>query len=272
MLAFAVILLLFLGLAAILTEGAYAAYVTHRSTTGLLVQSGVLALLAASAASALTEVWSEARRGLEALGRIGRLLDLQAIVNAPPNPEPMPKPARGEIVFEDVSFGYPHAARAAALRGVTFRIAPGERVALVGPSGAGKSTVFQLLLRLYDAQAGSVRLDGVDLTKAAPGNIRAQIALVSQDPVLFTGSVADNIDFGDPPAPAAKVAAAARAAQVDAFLQDHPQGLAAQVGEGGRALSRGQRQRVAHAPAVAPHPPRQPRAPRRRLGRQLHPA
>ena len=260
-LAFAIVSLLFLGLAALLTEGAYAAYVTHRSTTGLLVQSGVLALLAASAASALTEVWSEARKGLEALGRIGTLLDLTPTVTAPPSPTPLPRPARGEaardepacgeIVFENVSFGYPHATRAAALRGVSFRIAPGERVALVGPSGAGKSTVFQLLLRVYDPQSGAVRLDGVDLRQAAPGDLRARMALVSQEPVLFTGSVADNIDFGEPPVAAERVAAAARAAQVDAFLTDRPEGLAAQVGEGGRTLSGGQRQRVALARAFA---------------------
>ena len=250
-LAFAIILLLFLGLAALLTEGAYAAYVTHSSTTGLLVQSGVLALLAASAASALTEVWSEARKGLEALDRIGTLLDLRATVTAPPSPTSLPRPARGEIVFEDVSFGYPHAACAAALRGVTFRIAPGERVALVGPSGAGKSTVFQLLLRFYDPQSGAVRLDEVDLRQAAPVDLRARIALVSQDPVLFTGAVADNIDLGEPPVSADRIAAAARAAQVDSFLSDRPEGLAARVGEGGRTLSGGQRQRVALARAFA---------------------
>ena len=250
-LAFAIVSLLFLGLAALLTEGAYAAYVTHRSTTGLLVQSGVLALLAASAASALTEVWSEARKGLEALDRIGALLDLRATVTAPSSPTLLPRPACGEIVFEDVSFSYPHATHATALRGVSFRIAPGERVALVGPSGAGKSTVFQLLLRVYDPQSGAVRLDGVDLRQAAPGDLRARMALVSQEPVLFTGSVTDNIDFGEPPVSAERVAAAARAAQVDAFLIDRPEGLATQVGEGGRTLSGGQRQRVALARAFA---------------------
>ncbi len=249
-LAFAIILLLFLGLAALLSEGAYAAYVTHRSTTGLLVQSGVLALLAASAASALTEVWSEARRGLEALKRIGAVLDLRPAVSAPPHPTPLPTPARGEIVFQDVAFRYPHASRAAALRGVSFRIAPGERVALVGPSGAGKSTIFQLLQRVYDPDVGFVSIDGVDLRAASPSDIRRRMALVSQDPVLFTGAVADNIDFGEPPVSAERVAEAARAAQVDAFL-DGADALAMPVGEGGRTLSGGQRQRVALARAFA---------------------
>ncbi len=248
-LAFAIITSLFLGLAALLSEGAYAAYVTHRSTTGLLVQCGVLALLAASAASALTEVWGEARKAFDALERIKAVLDLQPVVDAPPRPQPLPSPARGEIVFEDVAFSYPHASRAAALRGVSFRVAPGERIALVGPSGAGKSTVFQLLLRFYDPQAGAVRVDGVDLRDAAPADLRARMALVSQDPVLFTGRVADNIDFGEPPVDAERAAAAARAAQVEAFLDG--QGLAAPVGEGGRTLSGGQRQRVALARAFA---------------------
>ena len=250
-LAFAIIMLLFLGLAALLGEGAYAAYVTHRSTTGLLVQSGVLALLAASAASALTEVWSEARKGLDALERIGAVLDLRPIVSAPAAPVALPRPARGEIVFQDVSFRYPHASRAAALDGVTLRIAPGERVALVGPSGAGKSTLFQLLLRFYDPQAGSVRIDGVDLREADPRDVRARIALVSQDPVLFSGDVAGNIDFGEPPVAAERVALAARVAQVEAFLDERAEGLATPVGEGGRTLSGGQRQRVALARAFA---------------------
>ena len=248
-LALAIISSLFLGLAALLGEGGYAAYVTHRSTTGLLVQSGVLALLAASAASALTEVWGEARKALDAMERIGAVLDLQPSVSAPARAQALPVPARGEIVFEDVAFSYPHASRAAALRGVSFHVAAGERVALVGPSGAGKSTVFQLLLRFYDPQTGSVRVDGVDLRDAAPADLRARMALVSQDPVLFTGAVADNIDFGEPQVGAERVAAAARAAQVEAFLDG--QGLAAPVGEGGRTLSGGQRQRVALARAFA---------------------
>ncbi len=250
-LSFAIIGLLFLGLAALLGEGAYAAYVTRRSTTGLLVQSGVLALLAASAASALTEVWGEARRGLDAMGRIGAVLSLRPMVTAPATPVPLPRPARGEIVFQDVAFAYPHASRAAALRGVSFRIAPGERVALVGPSGAGKSTVFQLLLRFYDPQSGCVRIDGVDLRDADPRDVRARIALVAQDPVLFSGDIASNIDFGDPPVGVERVIAAARAAQVEAFLDDRAEGLATAVGEGGRTLSGGQRQRVALARAFA---------------------
>ncbi len=250
-LACAIILLLFLGLTALLGEGAYATYVTHRSTTGLLVQSGVLALLAASAASALTEVWGEARKGLDALERIGSLLSLQPSIASPARPTPLPHPSRGEIVLDEVAFSYPNKARGAALRGVSLRVAPGERVALVGPSGAGKSTIFKLLLRFYDPQSGSVRIDGIDLRDAALGDVRARLALVSQDPMLFSGAIADNIDFGDRPVSRERVAAAARAAQVEAFLDDRAEGLDARVGEGGRTLSGGQRQRVALARAFA---------------------
>ena len=211
----------------------------------------MLALLAASAASALAEVWGEARRALDALDRIDAVLELRPAVASPPAPAALSVPPRGEIALEAVAFSYPNGARGAALRGVTLKVAPGERVALVGPSGAGKSTVFKLLLRFYDPQEGVVRIDGVDLRDTALEDVRARIALVAQEPVLFSGAVADNIDLGDPSIGSARLAAAARAAQVEAFLDDRPEGLAAPVGEGGRTLSGGQRQRVALARAFA---------------------
>ena len=183
--------------------------------------------------------------------RIGAILDVSPTVFSPAAPAVLATPPRGEVALEDVVFRYPSDVRGAALQGVTLDIAAGERVALVGPSGAGKSTIFKLLLRFYDPQSGAIRLDGMDLRDMALEDVRARMALVAQDPVLFSGPLSDNIDFGDRPIGPAQVAAAARAAQVEAFLDDRADGLGMTVGEGGRTLSGGQRQRVALARAFA---------------------
>ncbi|HEY9216463.1 MAG TPA: ATP-binding cassette domain-containing protein, partial [Phenylobacterium sp.] len=162
----------------------------------------------------------------------------------------LPSPARGEIAFEDVRFGYPARPDTLALDGFSLRVAPGERVALVGPSGSGKSTVFRLLLRFYDPQSGVVRLDGVDLREADPAQVRARMALVSQDAPLFSGSAADNIRFGRESASADEVRAAARAAQAEGFLDALPEGFDTALGDRARSLSGGQRQRLAIARAL----------------------
>jgi ATP-binding cassette subfamily B protein len=138
----------------------------------------------------------------------------------------------------------------AALDDFSLRVKPGERIALVGPSGAGKSTVFRLLLRFFDPDTGTVRLDGADLTSADPREVRDRIALVAQDASLFSTSAAENIAFGRKDATEAQVRAAAKAAQAQAFLDRLPQGFDTPVGERGKALSGGQRQRIAIARAL----------------------
>jgi len=162
----------------------------------------------------------------------------------------LPQPAQGRIAFEDVHFAYPSRPDAQALKGLTFSIAPGETVALVGPSGAGKSTVFQLLLRFYDPQSGVVRVDGVDVAKADPDAVRARIALVPQEPVIFSGTIADNIRYGRENAPQEAIVDAARRAAADEFIRVMPQGYQARVGERGVTLSGGQKQRLAIARAI----------------------
>ncbi|MGB0266965.1 MAG: ABC transporter ATP-binding protein, partial [Pseudomonadales bacterium] len=132
--------------------------------------------------------------------------------------------------------------------------APGEAVALVGPSGAGKSTLFDLLLRFYDPDAGCITLDGQALPGLNPRDLRSQFALVSQDAVLFTGTVFENIAYGDPAASRDAVAAAARAAFAEGFIEALPQGYDTELGEGGVRLSGGQRQRIAIARAVLRNP------------------
>ena len=162
----------------------------------------------------------------------------------------MPAPAQGEVRFENVRFSYPDRSGPPALNGFSLVARPGERVALVGPSGAGKSTVLRLLLRFYDPDSGVVRIDGVDLTRADPAEVRARMALVAQEAPLFSGSAADNIRFGRPNASGEDVRAAALAAQAEGFLDALPQGFETKVGEHAKTLSGGQRQRLAIARAL----------------------
>jgi ATP-binding cassette subfamily B protein len=137
-----------------------------------------------------------------------------------------------------------------ALDGIDLRIAAGERLALVGPSGAGKTSLFQLLLRFYEAGAGQIRIDGHDIRALPLRSLRARIALVPQDPVIFSASALDNIRYGRPDAGDDEVIAAARAAAADEFIARLPEGYATFLGERGTRLSGGQRQRIAIARAI----------------------
>jgi ATP-binding cassette subfamily B protein len=159
-------------------------------------------------------------------------------------------PARGEVAFEEVAFSYPTRPNVSALNHVSFHVRRGEKVAIVGPSGAGKSTIFHLLLRFYDPLAGRVMLDGVRIADLDPADLRARIALVPQDSVMFATSVRDNIRFGRPAASDADVARAAELAHAAAFIAALPQKLDTPVGERGVTLSGGQRQRIAIARAI----------------------
>jgi ATP-binding cassette subfamily B protein len=158
--------------------------------------------------------------------------------------------AIGEIVFEDVSFAYETRREIPALRDVSFRIAPGERVAVVGPSGAGKTTVLQLLLRFYDPEAGTIRLDGVPIGRMRLTDLRRRLALVPQEPVIFADTVRANILFGRPDAAPGEVEEAARAAAAHDFIAALPEGYDTWLGERGVLLSGGQKQRLAIARAI----------------------
>jgi ATP-binding cassette, subfamily B, bacterial len=221
-----------------------------RMTGGLLSQFVLFAVMAASALGQLSEVWSEIAAAAGAAGRIGEILAAQPSIARPAAPVAMPKPARGEIRFKNVSFEYPGRPGDSVLRELSFQVAPGETVALVGPSGAGKSTVFQLLMRFYDPTAGSVLIDDVDLRLADPAEARARIALVPQEPIIFGASVADNIAYGRPEASADAIRSAAERAGAHSFIVAAPGGYQARVGERGITLSGGQRQRLAVARAL----------------------
>jgi len=218
-------------------------------TGGELFEFILYAVFAASALAALSEIWGDMQMAAGATERLVEILDVEPLIAAPENPLPIPQ-AQGEIVFDNVTFSYPSRPGISALHDYSLTVSPGETVALVGPSGAGKSTVFQLLLRFYDPQLGSIRLDGVDLRKADPKELRRHLALVPQETVVFGTTVTENIRYGRPDASFEEVRAAAMAARIDDFIMRLPDGYETEVGERGVTLSGGQRQRIAIARAI----------------------
>jgi ATP-binding cassette, subfamily B, bacterial len=221
-----------------------------RSTPGRLGQFVLYAVFAAGGLSQLSDVWGELSQTAGAAERIAELLAVVPEIIAPKQPVPVPATPRAEVAFDHVRFAYPARPATFVLDGISFAVRAGEKVALVGPSGAGKSTVFHLLLRFYDPVAGSVTFDGIPLTHADPRDVRAHIALVPQDTVVFAASIADNIRFGRPDASDAEVARAADLAAATEFIARLPEGLETPVGERGVTLSGGQRQRIAIARAI----------------------
>jgi ATP-binding cassette subfamily B protein len=224
-------------------------------TGGALSQFVLFAVFGAGALGQLSEVWNEVSQAAGAAGRIGEIMAVQPRIVAPAQPMKLAKPVRGELAFHDVCFAYPGREGGAVLRDVTFRVAPGETVAIVGPSGAGKSTLFQLGLRFYDPGSGSVMLDGIDISKLDPANLRAEIAVVPQDAFIFGASVADNIAYGAPGATYEALVAAAKQAAADGFISAMPQGYDTPLGERGVTLSGGERQRIAIARAILKNAP-----------------
>lgn len=219
-------------------------------TGGELVQFVIYAVIAAGSVGALSEIWGELQRAAGATERLVEMLETVDPVADPAAPVALPRPARGEIGFEDAVFHYPSRPDASALKGINLHVQPGETVALVGPSGAGKSTILNLILRFYDPQSGRITFDGIDLRDMARSDFRREIALVPQDPAIFAASARENIRFGRPDATDAEVEAAARAAAAHDFIAALPQGYDSWLGERGVMLSGGQRQRIAIARAI----------------------
>jgi ATP-binding cassette, subfamily B, bacterial len=244
-----VIFLVFAAIVAVLWIGARDVR-SGAMTPGSLVQFVIYAIIVAGAVAALSEIWGELQRAAGATERMVELLQAVDSVADPRAPVPVPRRLGGAIAFEGVTFRYPARPRTPALDALDLRIEPGETVALVGPSGAGKTTIFQLLMRFFDPDEGRVALDGIDVRDMARMDLRRQLALVPQEPVIFAASVRENIRFGRPEASDAEVEAAARAAAAHAFVARLPEGYDTFVGERGVMLSGGQKQRLAIARAI----------------------
>jgi len=221
-------------------------------TVGALTSILVYTVVVALSLGGLAELWSDFARAAGAAERIFELRD--RVPAMPPAGGLVPAGVEGRLTFERVEFAYPSRPDVPVLRGLELEVEPGEVLALVGPSGAGKSTVAALTFRLYDPQGGAVRLDGRDLRGLDPGWLRRQVGVVSQEPILFSATVAENVRYGRPGASDAEVEAAARVANAHEFIRRFPQGYATQVGERGVQLSGGQKQRVAIARAVLKDP------------------
>jgi ATP-binding cassette subfamily B protein len=219
-------------------------------TGGELGQFVFYAMFVAMSAASLSEVWGELQRAAGAMERLVELLDTEPAIKDPVNPVPLPDTREGRICFENVSFNYPSRPGTRAMENFTLEISPGEKIAFVGPSGAGKSTAFQLLMRFYDPQTGRIIIDGVDIVKARPDDVRARVGIVPQETVIFGTSARENIRFGRPGATDAEIEAAAKAAAADEFIRQLPKGYDTFLGERGTRLSGGQKQRIAIARAI----------------------
>jgi ATP-binding cassette subfamily B protein len=232
-------------------HGGVQAVIDGRTSWGTLTQTALYVGLIASSVAVLAEVWGDLLRASGATERLMELLDARSPIADPPQPVPFSDAGGGvRVQFDAVRFAYPARPAAVVLDGLDFAVAAGQTVALVGLSGAGKTTVFQLLQRFYDVQDGAIRIDGIDLRQVGLAALRARIAVVPQEPVIFSGSVLDNLRYGRPRAREDDAIAVARAAFVDDFVARLPEGYATLVGERGMRLSGGQRQRIAIARAM----------------------
>ncbi|MDI1325500.1 MAG: ABC transporter transmembrane domain-containing protein [Brevundimonas sp.] len=244
-----IIVVMFGGVTLVLWLGAQDV-IAGRMSPGALLQFVLLSVFSAGAVGALGESWGDVQKAAGAMERIDELMRSEAAIRAPETPEALPEPPTGEVSMAAVQFAYPGRPDLPALKGFSLTVRPGETVALVGPSGAGKSTVFRLLLRFYDPQAGVVSVDGVDVRAADPVAVRSRFAWVSQEAPLFSGSASENIRFGRDAATDDEVRAAAEEAQALGFVEALPEGFDTPLGERGKSLSGGQRQRLAIARAL----------------------
>ncbi len=230
-------------------------YGGHKVLTGGMTAGDLSAFIfyvamVAGAVTAVSESLTDFSRATGAADRITAILETVPALKTPVPPKTLPEKINGDIGFDSVVFSYPTRPGQHALHGVSFKIAPGESVALVGPSGAGKTTTFQMLQRFYDPQGGSITIDGVNIAECDTRDIRRHLSVVSQDPAIFSMSVADNIRLAKPGASDTEVARAAELAQAHEFINALPMGYGTLVGERGNRLSGGQKQRIAIARAI----------------------
>jgi ATP-binding cassette, subfamily B, multidrug efflux pump len=239
-----------LATAGVLAYGGYLA-VTGAATVGVVTSFLLYVQQFFRPIQILSQFYTQAQSAFAGLERIFQLLDEPSQLTDAPNAKTMP-PLKGEVTFETVQFGY--TANQLVLKGINLHANPGEMIALVGQTGAGKSTIINLILRFYDVSGGAVKIDGIDVRSVTQASLRKQIGIVLQDNILFSGTVAENIAFGEPHASQADIEAAAQAANVHEFITSLPQGYATQLGERGAPLSQGQRQLISIARAVLINP------------------
>jgi ATP-binding cassette, subfamily B, bacterial len=228
--------------------------ISGRTSPGELAAFIFYAFIVAGSVGSISEVVSDLQRAAGATERLMELLSATSTLIEPVDPVVLAARGPAALSFQGVDFVYPTRPTTPVLRQVSFDVSAGATVALVGPSGAGKTTLFDLAQRFYDPDAGSVCLDGVDIRRCSLHSLREQIGLVPQDPVLFAGSVLDNVRYGRPDADDAAVNAALASAGASSFVKQFPDGLATRIGEDGVGLSGGQRQRLAIARALLKRP------------------
>jgi ATP-binding cassette subfamily B protein len=255
--AFLVGMVIFLGTAALVGLVWWGARSVFEGSVsaGQLAQFLVYALMASGALTNVSEVLGSLQTVAGSTERLTEILDTEAEITDPVRPKALPLPALGTVTFDHVSFSYGGPGGDAVLHDVSFAVGKGETVALVGPSGSGKSTTLSLLQRFYDVTAGTISVDGVDIRDVRLDDLRQRFAYVEQEPIIFAGTIAENILFGKPDARMDEVVAAAQAALVDDFVADLPQGYETVVGERGVMLSGGQKQRLAIARAILKNAP-----------------
>lgn len=250
------ILLVFGAIVFVLWLGAHAV-INGLMSAGELGQFILYAAIVSGAVGALSEVLGDAQRAAGASERLLELLAEHSSIQSPAVPQSLPaRAANGATVeLSDVNFYYPSRPDTPSLSDFSLKIAAGETVAVVGPSGAGKTTLFQLLLRFYDPQQGSITLDGIDIRQLALHDLRNTIGIVPQDTVVFSANAMENIRYGRPDATDDEVIAAATLAAAHEFIVRLPEGYQSFLGERGVRLSGGQRQRIAIARALLKNPP-----------------
>ena len=249
----AAILLMFAGMSGMIWSGGQDV-IAGRMSGGELGAFVFYAIMVGSGVATISEVWGELQRAAGAAERLIELLNTRSLIDDPGKALPLQTGGQPALALENVTFHYPTRPEVAALDHFSLRIPPGRSLALVGPSGAGKSTVFELLQRFYDPQSGRISLDNTDIRELGLRQLREQIALVPQQPALFTGDVRYNIAYGRPAASDEEIVTAARAAHAHDFITALPDGYASHLGEQGVRLSGGQRQRIALARAILNDP------------------
>ncbi|MDX2092548.1 MAG: ABC transporter transmembrane domain-containing protein [Kofleriaceae bacterium] len=242
----------YIGVALVIWLGGRA-LINKELTAGDLTSFFLYTFIVAGALADLASLWGALQRAAGATDRLFAVIDTVPDIRSPEVPRALPA-GKGAITLDHVSFAYPSRRAQPVLTDINLTIEPGEVVALVGPSGAGKSTILSLLYRFYDVDAGRVLFEGVDIRELDLATLRRSLAIVAQEPVLFSGTIRDNIAYGREGATPAQIEQAARDAYAHDFIVHFPDGYETMIGERGTKLSGGQKQRVALARALLADP------------------